>query len=197
MDFQSIYESSRDGEDQETASAPSAAPPPPSSTLNSTTEPALQAGGALPGFRKDDTGGTRRVLPTSMVGAGVFTPRPEEVPDFQPRSEFGSCGPYLCRSCSHAYSDTESPQARQLREKLERQWATSSPNSTTFRAALRGAAAGGGGAVSFANLILWMVGLLPVSTFAYPFERWNKIPVASLPIFVTRCKSSSLTSTLQ
>jgi len=80
--------------------------------------------------------------------------------------------------------DTESPQARQLREKLERQWATSSSNSTTFRAALRGGAGGGGGAVSFVNLILWMVGLLPVSTFAYPFERWNKIPVASLPIFV-------------
>ena len=124
----------------------------------------MQAGGALPGFRKDDAGGTRRILPTSMVGAGVFTPRPGEAIS-SPDPSLGPVGPTSTDPDATPTVTTESPQARQLREKLERQWATSSPSSTTFRAALRGAGAAGGGAVSFANLILWMVGLLPVSTF--------------------------------
>ena len=88
----------------------------------------MQAGGALPGFRKDDAGGTRRILPTSMVGGGVFTPRPGEAIS-SPDPSLGPVGPTSTDPDATPTVTTESPQARQLREKLERQWATSSPST--------------------------------------------------------------------
>ena len=184
MDFQSNFESSRDEEDHEGAPTPSAAPPLPSSTLFSTTEPAMQTGGAIPGYRKADASGTRRILPTSLVGQGISTPMPTENPPISsPDLSLGPVGPSPTDPAVMPTVQAKSHEARRLREKLERQLGTSTANSTTFRSALRGGG-GGGGAVSFANLVLWLVGLLPVSTFAYPFQKWNKIPVASLPIFV-------------
>lgn len=111
----------------------------------------------MPGFRKDNASGARREIPTSIVGEGISTPMPGENPPISsPDLSLGPVGPTPTDPTVIPTATAESPPARQLREKLERQGGTSSANSTrtTFRSALRGAAGGGGGAVSFANLIL-------------------------------------------
>ena len=75
----------------------------------------MQAGGAMLDFRKDDTGGARRILPTSLVGAGVFTPWPGEnslISSPDPNLGPGPVGPTPTDPAVTSTVDTESPQAR-------------------------------------------------------------------------------------
>ena len=54
----------------------------------------MQAGGAMLSYRKDDAGGTRRILLTSMVGEGISTPMPGENPPISsPDPSLGPVGP--------------------------------------------------------------------------------------------------------
>ena len=76
----------------------------------------------MPGFRKDDAGGARRILPASMVGAGVSTPMPNEASPISSPDPNSGLGPASSTPIGPAVTpavDAESPQARQLRQKRE------------------------------------------------------------------------------